>query len=40
LGRTLQFDPQAEKFVGAGSELANPLLSRRYRASFVVPEKV
>jgi len=38
LGRELTFDPKAEKFVG--DEQANQLLSRPYRAPFVVPEKV
>lgn len=38
LGRTLQFDPQAERFVG--SDEANALLSRNYRTEFAVPEKV
>jgi hypothetical protein len=38
LGRTLSFDAQAEKFVGAPD--ANQLLSRPYRGSFVVPERV
>jgi len=35
LGRTLSFDAQAEKFVGTPD--ANKLLSRPYRAPFVVP---
>jgi hypothetical protein len=38
LGRTLSFDAQAEKFVGAPD--ADRLLSRPYRAPFVVPERV
>ena len=38
LGRTLLFDAQAEKFVGAPD--ANQLLSRPYRGPFVVPERV
>lgn len=38
LGRSLQFNPQTEKFVG--DEEANKLLTREYRAPFVVPEKV
>lgn len=38
LGRTLTFDPQAEKFVG--DDEANQLLTRPYRAPFVVPEQV
>ena len=38
LGRTLSFDAQAEKFLGAPH--ANQLLSRPYRGPFVVPEQV
>lgn len=38
LGRTLQFDAQAETFVGAPD--ANELLRRSYRGPFVVPERV
>ena len=38
LGRTLSFDAQAEKFLGAPE--ANQLLSRPYRGPFVVPESV
>jgi len=38
LGRTLSFDAQAERFVGAPD--ANQLLSRPYRGPFVVPEQV
>ncbi len=38
LGPTLRFDPQAEKFIG--SDDADKLLSRPYRAPFVVPEEV
>jgi predicted dehydrogenase len=40
LGRTLAFDPKAERFTGPGAEEANPLLSRPYRKPFVVPEQV
>ena len=35
LGRVLQFDPQAERFVN--DDEANALLTRQYRAPFVVP---
>ncbi len=38
VGRTLQFDPQAEKFVG--DEQANTLLTRNYRAPFAIPGPV
>ena len=38
LGPALTFDPQAEKFVN--NDAANALLTRKYRAPFVVPEKV
>lgn len=40
LGRTLAFDPASEKFTGAGDTAANALLTRPYRAPFVVPEQV
>jgi hypothetical protein len=38
VGRTLQFDPNTLSIVG--DKEANALLTRRYRAPFVVPEKV
>ena len=40
VGDKLTFDAASEKFVGTGAEAANPLLSRAYRAGFVVPEQV
>jgi len=40
LGASLTLDPQAERYVGPGSDQANPLLSGKYRKPFVVPEKV
>ena len=38
LGRTLDFDPIKEKFVD--DKKANEMLTRKYRAPFIVPEKV
>lgn len=38
LGRTLHFDPTKEVFVG--DKEANAMLTRKYRAPFVVPDKV
>lgn len=38
LGRQLQFDPVKEKFIK--DEQANKMITRKYRAPFVVPEKV
>jgi len=38
MGRVLEFDPQTERFVG--DEQANRLLTREYRAPFVVPKTV
>jgi predicted dehydrogenase len=40
LGAMLSFDADTERFVGEFSEAANRLVSREYRAPFVVPEKV
>jgi predicted dehydrogenase len=40
LGQVLAFDPKAEQFVGEGAAEANRMLTRTYRAPFVVPEKV
>ena len=39
IGPLLKFDPETEKFVGAPPQ-ANKLLTRDYRAPFVVPSKV
>ncbi len=38
IGRKLQFDAKAERFVG--DDEANQMLSRAYRAPYVVPEQV
>lgn len=37
-GRTVKFDPATETF--PGDEEANRLLTRQYRAPYVVPENV
>jgi hypothetical protein len=38
LGRTLNFNPKTERYVDDAE--ANAMLTRDYRAPFVVPEKV
>ncbi len=38
LGRQLKFDPEKEQFIG--DKEANAMLTRKYRAPFVVPDKV
>jgi predicted dehydrogenase len=40
LGAALAFDPKAETFTGGGADAANALLTRNYRAPFVVPAAV
>jgi predicted dehydrogenase len=40
LGKVLTFNPKEERFTGEGAGAANALLTRPYRAPFVVPEKV
>jgi predicted dehydrogenase len=40
VGPKLTFDPKSERFTGDGAEAANAMLSREYRAPFVVPERV
>jgi hypothetical protein len=38
LGAPLMVNPHKEHFTGEFSDTANPLLTRKYRAPFVVPE--
>ncbi len=38
LKRTLAFDPESERF--PGDEEANAMLTRPYRAPFIVPDRV
>jgi hypothetical protein len=38
LGRQLNFDPVAERFIG--DEDANNMLTREYRAPYVLPDKI
>ncbi len=38
LGLPLTIDPPLERFTGSGSSAANKLLTRKYRAPFVVPQ--
>jgi predicted dehydrogenase len=38
LGRTLKFDPTKEVFIG--DKQANAMLTRKYRAPYIVPDKV
>ena len=38
VGRTLEFDPESMRFLN--DEEANTMLTRVYRAPFMVPEKV
>ncbi len=40
LGRQLEFDPVAERFIGEGEAEANSMLSRDYRAPYLLPETV
>lgn len=39
-GKFLTLDPQEEIFIGEHASLANPMLTREYRAPFVVPTSV
>jgi predicted dehydrogenase len=40
VGRRLEIDARTESVTGAGSDEANRLLTRNYRAGFVVPDRV
>ena len=40
LGRQLEFDNVAERFIGEGENEANAMLSREYRAPYLMPEVV
>jgi len=40
LSRQLEFDPIAERFIGEGENEANAMLSREYRAPYLLPEVV
>lgn len=40
LGRQLEFDPVAERFIGEGENEANAMLSRDYRAPYLLPEVI
>ena len=38
LGLPLTLDPSTERFTGSGASAANKLLTRKYRAPYVVPQ--
>jgi hypothetical protein len=40
LGRQLKLDPVAERFIGEGENEANAMLSRDYRAPYLLPENI
>jgi len=40
LGASLTMNPQAERYVGLSAAQANPFLTSKYRAPFIVPDKV
>ena len=40
LGKKLAIDPKGEQFTGEGSREANLLLTRKYRAPYVVPDRI
>jgi hypothetical protein len=38
LGKQLEFDPVAERFIGSDIDDANNMLTREYRAPYLMPE--
>lgn len=40
LGRQLEFDPVAERFIGEGENEANAMISREYRAPYLLPQDI
>jgi predicted dehydrogenase len=40
LGPVLMMDPKTERFTGAGAAEANPMLTRNYRAPYIIPDQV
>jgi hypothetical protein len=40
LGKQLGFDPVAERFIGSDIDDANEMLSRDYRAPYILPEVI
>ena len=40
LGPVLTMDPKTERFTGAGSAEANPMLTRNYRRPYVISDQV
>jgi hypothetical protein len=40
MGKQLEFDPVAERFIGDAESEANSMLTRDYRAPYLLPEIV
>lgn len=40
LGRQLEFDPVAERFIGEGENEANSMLTRDYRSPYLLPQNI
>jgi hypothetical protein len=40
LGKQLDFDPVAERFIGSDIDDANNMLTREYRAPYLLPEVI